>query len=160
MFLIGGRLVHGRRGCAAQKICGETEMSKKKLTCDKCGGKCCTYVAVELDTPTSTADFEDIIYYMHHRDVKICVVRDDPRSRTWYLQFDARCRYLGPDGRCLIYEHRPKVCREHSLEGCEYHEAESFRDIETVHQLFDFMREIGRGKWVPKLADKLPPSLR
>ena len=135
-------------------------MSSEELTCDACDGKCCTYVAVELDTPRSTADFGDLVYYLHHHGVKVCVVTNGDKRRTWYLQFDGACRHLSPDGRCLIYEHRPELCREHSLEGCEFHEAGSFREIETVHELFEVMREIGRGKWADKLALKLPSSLR
>ena len=134
-------------------------MPENNLTCEECGGKCCKYVAVELEEPTSKSDFEDLIYYLHHHGVKVCVVTDEG-ARTWYLQFDGPCRHLTPEGRCRIYEHRPTICREHSLEGCEYHQADAFREIETAHQLFAFMAEIGRGRWAKKLAEDLPPSLR
>ncbi len=135
-------------------------MRENNLTCEECGGKCCAYVAVELEEPASKSDFEDLLYYLHHEGVKLCVVTDEGAPRTWYLQFDGPCRHLGPDGHCRIYEHRPTICREHSLEGCEYHEAESFLEMATVPQLLGFMREIGRGKWAGRLAAKLPAELR
>ena len=33
------------------------------------------------------------------------------------LRLRVRCWYLGADGRCGIYEHRPHVCREFDVGG-------------------------------------------
>jgi Fe-S-cluster containining protein len=134
--------------------------TRKILTCEDCGGKCCRYVAVELDDPTSKSDFEDMVYYLLHESVKIAVVVEDDEASTWYLEFRGVCRYLDDEGRCTIYEQRPRVCRDHAVEECEHHDAQAFRDIETVPQLFEFMREIGRKKWAKKLAAKVPEFLR
>ena len=144
---------------AAGRFTGGAAVRENDLTREECGGKCCAYVAVELDEPTSKSDFEDLLYYLHHGGVKVCVATNDD-TRTWYLQFDGGCRHLTPDGHCRIYEHRPTICREHSLEGCEYHEAQAFREMETAHDLLAFMGEIGRRKWRKKLAENLPPSLQ
>ena len=31
-----------------------------------------------------------------------------------------RCNFLTPDNKCGIYETRPSLCKEHSIENCEY----------------------------------------
>jgi Fe-S-cluster containining protein len=119
-------------------------------------------VAVELDEPTSKSDFEDMVYYLLHENVKISVVveDEDAEERTWYLEFRGRCRYLDAGGRCIIYGQRPRICRDHAVEECEHHGAEAFRDITSVPELFAFMRQIGRKKWAKKLAGKVPEFLR
>ena len=135
-------------------------MPKEELTCEGCAGKCCEYVAVELDEPKSKSDFEDMIYYLHHEDVKIAVVTgDDEDELTWYLEFRGRCRYLDPEGWCTIYKQRPEVCRGHKADECEHHAPESFHDIHTVGELLAFMRKIGRGKWASKLTQRVPTFL-
>ena len=135
-------------------------MPKEELTCEGCAGKCCTYVAVELDAPGSRSDFEDMIYYLHHEGVKIAVVTgDDEDDLTWYLEFAGRCRYLDSEGWCTIYEQRPRVCRDHKTDECEHHAPESFHDIHTVPELLAFMTQIGRGKWAKKLEKRVPKFL-
>ena len=131
-------------------------MAEDLRTCDNCDGQCCKYVAVELERPDNKASFEEMIYYLHHEKVRICVAIAGVRRRTWYLEFQGRCRYLDVDGRCEIYAHRSKICRDHSVEECEYHEEKSFRNLDTVPDLLDFMREIGRAKWADNLESKLP----
>jgi len=135
-------------------------MSEEKLTCEGCGGKCCAYAAVEFHAPKSLQDFEELVYYLYHENVKVSAASSDDGDRRWYLEFPARCRYLDADGRCLIYEHRPQVCRDHEIESCEHHAPESFQEIRSVSDLLDFMREIGRGRLARKLEAKLPAALR
>ena len=136
-------------------------MPKEALTCEGCAGKCCTYVAVELDNPKCRDDFEDMIYYIIHEGVKIAVVTDDDNNpQTWYIEFAGRCCHLGAEGWCTMYQHRPKVCRDHKVEECEHHDPESFHDITSVHELLAFMRQIGRHKWASQLAQMMPTELR
>jgi len=133
--------------------------SKRELTCEGCGGKCCSYVAIELDAPTSIDDFEDLVFYIYH-GVKVSISEDGPKKRNWFLEFPGRCRYLAPNGRCRIYEHRPRVCREHDISECERHNGEDMVDVETVEELFAFMEKIGRGRWLKSLKARLPEKLR
>jgi len=135
-------------------------MPKEPLTCDDCAGECCSYVAVELEKPKCKDDFEDMIYYLLHEGVKISVVIHEGEPETWYLEFAGRCRHLDDKGWCTIYKHRPKVCRDHKVEECEHHDPDSFHDITTVHDLLEFMRQIGRHKWASRLAQRLPVELR
>lgn len=82
--------------------------------CRECVAKCCRYFALELDKPRSRDDFEKIRWYLAHKNVTIFVDK-----RKWFLDVDNECRYLGKDHRCMIYEKRPQVCREHSPYDCE-----------------------------------------
>lgn len=82
--------------------------------CDDCAAKCCRYFALEIDEPETRADFEDLRWYLCHERCLLYVA-----DETWYLHIESDCRYRGPDSRCLIYERRPAMCREHSTDDCE-----------------------------------------
>jgi Fe-S-cluster containining protein len=40
----------------------------------------------------------------------------------WYLLVNNACTHLLPDGRCGIYDDRPRICREYSNDFCEFDE--------------------------------------
>lgn len=82
--------------------------------CDDCAAKCCRYFALEIETPESREDFEDIRWYLCHEQTLIYV-----SDETWYLHVENDCRYRGPDHRCTIYDRRPTMCREHNTDDCE-----------------------------------------
>jgi Fe-S-cluster containining protein len=129
-------------------------MSKKKeKTCEGCGGKCCSYAAVEVYAPTSVDEWEDMVFYIYH-GAKVSVAQDG-RKRRWLLEFKGKCQHLKTNHKCGIYEHRPKGCREHSIEECEHHTSEEIRDIGTVEELLKLMEDVGRGKWVAKLRERI-----
>lgn len=81
--------------------------------CDSCG-KCCNHVTIELDTPRSKADFEEIKWFVIHKDVSVFV--DD--DKVWHIQFNTPCNAL-KDNMCDIYDKRPEVCREYDPDECE-----------------------------------------
>ncbi|MFH1877245.1 MAG: YkgJ family cysteine cluster protein [Candidatus Omnitrophota bacterium] len=83
--------------------------------CVKCRAKCCRYFALEIDTPRSKRDFENVRWFLAHNGVKIYV-----ESRKWHLEVKSECRFLTEDHRCGIYEKRPLICREYEIESCEY----------------------------------------
>lgn len=83
--------------------------------CSRCVGKCCRYFMLQIDTPKSRADFENIRWYISHAGATICVEKSG-----WFLHIDSICKHLTADGRCGIYENRPQICREHSPSECEY----------------------------------------
>ena len=98
--------------------------------CNLCTGMCCTYFALEIDKPTTIAEFENIKWYIIHENTSIFIQDGD-----WYLQIKNRCRHLLPDYRCGIYETRPEICRSYGFDEkgrvqCDkvtdggYHEAE------------------------------------
>ena len=80
--------------------------------CNKCDGRCCRYIAVEIDKPVSKGDFDDLRWYIAHRGVTVFV-----EDKRWYVNFSSRCNFLTSDHRCEAYEDRPKICRDHDASG-------------------------------------------
>jgi Fe-S-cluster containining protein len=99
--------------------------------CQDCRGTCCTYMAVELDEPTTLEEFDDLRWYCAHKDV--WVFKDDG---DWYVVFNAVCGKLQDDASCGIYEERPQVCRDHKFGECDYYMRGEFdlelRSLEEV----------------------------
>ena len=85
------------------------------LLCEHCIAACCRYIALPLDKPTSARDYDDIRWYLMHQGIIVFVEEGD-----WYIQFQARCKNLGADNRCGIYESRPEICREYEPGECDY----------------------------------------
>ncbi len=63
---------------------------------------CCRHVALEIDTPRTKADYDNIRWYLLHKNVSIMVDWDG----AWLIQFDTACNWL-VDGRCSHYALRP-----------------------------------------------------
>ncbi len=93
--------------------------------CERCRALCCRYYALEIDPPEDEDDFEDLRWYLLHRRSWIWV--DDGE---WYLQVDEECRYLGDDGRCGIYQQRPRICREYGVDPTDEPRCDYFVDVE------------------------------
>jgi hypothetical protein len=68
--------------------------------CHGCA-KCCLYVAIEIDSPTSLTEYD--------------------WEGQWYVKFDTRCMNLTPNGLCGIYERRPAICKDFDWRECENH---------------------------------------
>jgi Fe-S-cluster containining protein len=77
--------------------------------------QCCHYVALEIDTPDTREDFDQIRWYLYHPGIEIYVDHDD----KWNLLFHSSCVQLQPDGKCGVYAHRPQICRDYSEKTCE-----------------------------------------
>ena len=84
--------------------------------CQDCGGRCCTYVASQIDDPDDLEDFENIRWYCAHQGVWVFMDEEE----DWYVAFDARCEHLQDDFKCGIYDKRPAVCRNHKFGDCDY----------------------------------------
>jgi len=91
----------------------QKKSKKTEKLCGNCSD-CCKYVALELDKPTDADDFENIIWYLHHKNVNVYIGWDN----KWYLEFITPCQQLNKSGLCKIYEKRPKMCREYQQEDC------------------------------------------
>jgi len=95
-------------------------MAKAKVLCDKCTGLCCRYFALPIDTPKDKGDYDDIRWYLCHKNVTVFVEDGD-----WYINLNNRCRYLsGKDHKCKIYSNRPKICRQYRHNDCDLTEGE------------------------------------
>ncbi len=105
---------------------------KSSKDCEGCNGKCCRYVAIEIDTPETLEDMEDIKWYVCHKNIQVYV--DD--DKVWHIEFLSPCEFLGEDNMCTIYDKRPKICREYDHEECHFHndyeEKHSFKTLSDV----------------------------
>jgi putative zinc- or iron-chelating protein len=84
------------------------------VPCTECG-RCCTYVAVGINAPTTPRYATDILWYLYHEAVS--VFRD--ADGEWAVLFETRCRNLQDDLRCAVYAERPHICRAFDNTGCE-----------------------------------------
>lgn len=82
--------------------------------CFECA-KCCTYVAVEIDTPTTPKEYDQIVWYLYHQNVEVFVDWDD----AWHVLFRTRCDNLTSAGLCGVYAHRPVICKDFDWRECE-----------------------------------------
>ena len=80
-----------------------------------CGGGCCTYFSLPLDTPRTDRDFDDVRWYLMHDDTHVYKLEG-----TWFLLSMRRCKYLRPDNLCGNYDARPEICREYDPGTCEF----------------------------------------
>ena len=86
----------------------------KKILCGKCSGLCCRYFALPIDTPEDKGDYDDIRWYLCHKDITVFVEDGD-----WYLNVKNKCKHLGKDYKCRIYNNRPRICRGYTIKDCD-----------------------------------------
>ncbi|MGD2109966.1 MAG: YkgJ family cysteine cluster protein [Phycisphaerae bacterium] len=108
------------------------------ILCEHCAAACCRYLALPIDKPTTKRDFDDIRWYLMHEGVSVFVEDGD-----WYVQYQTRCKNLGSDNRCTIYETRPEICAEYEPNGCDYQGGDYGYDHLFTHakQIEAFYRE-------------------
>ena len=88
-----------------------------KNKCHACRGLCCTYVTVDLAAPKNWDDFDEIRWYILHKNVVVYKTQDE---EEWRVEFIADCDYLDrANHRCTQYENRPDVCKEYTTEECD-----------------------------------------
>lgn len=91
--------------------------TKRTLPCAQCDGLCCRYMAIQIDSPETATDYDDIRWHLLHRNVRLLIDREG----DWLVAFDTPCSRLGPDGRCQDYENRPLLCRSYpDGRACEF----------------------------------------
>ena len=96
------------------------QATEHSLQCTNCKALCCRYLAMEIDKPTCKRDYDNIRWYLKHRDVHVFI----DNHGDWLIQFDTPCDELNADHRCGNYDHRPMICRQHGdddfTEQCEF----------------------------------------
>ena len=100
--------------------------------CHQCG-RCCTYLAIEIDSPSSFGDFENLHWYLTHKGISVYIDWEG----DWFVEFETVCEHLSEQKTCGIYAERPKICSEFSWEECEVTTKESawkfrFCDIDEL----------------------------
>lgn len=122
--------------------------------CRKCTGRCCRYFALPIETPEEWDDFDDIRWYLSHKDVTVFVEKGE-----WYLNVRNTCRYLSEkDYRCANYDLRPHICRKYDTRNCDRTSEEYDHDMHfhDDRQMEEYMRI----KFGPKIFEKLEPKKR
>jgi Fe-S-cluster containining protein len=114
-------------------------MKKNKLStniCMSCDAGCCRTVAVQWEKPTCKKDWEQIRWLVAHKNISVYLDEDD----DWLIEFKTDCTHIGKDNRCLIYDKRMPICREHPSDACEMsgdedYYLEMYRTTEDVDAL-------------------------
>lgn len=99
----------------------------ERSKCGTCIALCCRYIAFEVDGPDVPRDFELLRWFLLHERTALFV-----EGRTWFLQVFVRCRALGADYRCTIYETRPEICREYEADGCDRDQAGAETGVDRI----------------------------
>ena len=110
-------------------------MPASKANCTACG-LCCSYVAIEIDAPTTVKIATQLLWYVYHEGVSLYANGDD-----WMVQFDTTCVHLQPDYRCGIYETRPHICREFSEQDCEVNTGDDGKTFYTAAEFIAHLKE-------------------
>ena len=92
---------------------------------------------MEIDTPRDERDYDDMLWMLAPQQISIYV--DEGK---WYLMVHTQCQFLDTDTNlCKIYDTRPQMCREHSVDDCEWHGAYDFEQhFRSYDQLMQFMK--------------------
>lgn len=98
------------------------------ILCEHCTAACCRYLAIPIDTPSSCRDYDDIRWYLMHESVSVFVEEGE-----WFFQVQTRCKNLGVDNLCMVYETRPEICSEYKAEGCDYSSGTYGYDLLFTH---------------------------
>ncbi len=115
------------------------DLGDEPFDCMKCGGKCCRYFALEIDEPEDFDDFDSIRWYLYHGSNYVFV-----EEGKWYLCVTTHCRNLDGNRRCLVYDRRPLICREHDASECEFEDEMEWnydRCFRTPEEVEKYMRK-------------------
>jgi uncharacterized protein len=117
--------------------------------CRKCSATCCKYFALQIDSPRSKSDFDNLRWYLAHKKTAIFY-----EKRKWYLEIFSPCAYLTADNMCTIYHKRPEICRAHSVDECEFTLGAADHELyfHSLEELDTYIKERFRSKKTTKKA--------
>jgi len=109
--------------------------------CKECGGKCCEYVAIEIDKPKTKKDFDYIRWFLLHKNVNVFIDHEN----KWFTEFRTECLAQKDDKTCEIYSERPKICRDHGTEqgNCEFFDTPYKRYFSDVKDFEKYLSKNG-----------------
>ncbi|MFH1638103.1 MAG: YkgJ family cysteine cluster protein [Candidatus Woesearchaeota archaeon] len=110
----------------------------KQNVCLGCG-TCCSHVAVEIDKPVSKEEFQEIIWFVIHQNIRVFIEEDG----SWNIEFKTPCNALNKERKCDIYTKRPTICRSYSADNCEKNgEGSYYKHIfRTREDVLDYVRK-------------------
>ncbi len=129
-----------------------TADQREPVPCLDCG-MCCTYIAMEINGPTTVKRASEILWHLYHERVSVYRDSDD----EWFVQFESRCQNLLPDNKCAIYAVRPHVCREYSEESCEINSDDEGTSFYNAAEFLDFLSK-KRKRVHAQLTDGYAPN--
>ncbi|HEV3021885.1 MAG TPA: YkgJ family cysteine cluster protein [Pirellulales bacterium] len=131
------------------------DLSPDDCLCNHCTAKCCKYFALPIETPTTHKDFDYIRWYLLHDMATVFIEEGD-----WYLLVHTRCKHLRSDNRCGIYETRPQICREYTIDDCEYEDEYVYDHyFETPEQVEEYVEAVLPAKAPGEFRSRRPPLL-
>ena len=110
----------------------------EKSQCDKCTGLCCRYFALPLETPEDKGDYDDIRWFLCHKNITVFVEDGD-----WYINIKNKCKHFSvKENRCRIYNKRPRICRQYSHKDCDYVEGKYDYELHftSAKQMEEYIR--------------------
>jgi Fe-S-cluster containining protein len=116
-------------------VASEPTTQPAQVPCLSCG-LCCSYVAVDIEDPTTLRGATNILWYLYHDGVGVYTDGED-----WMVTFDTRCRHLQDDNRCRIYETRPQICREFDETSCEVNADDLGTTFATVPEFLTYLEQ-------------------
>jgi Fe-S-cluster containining protein len=105
------------------------------IPCTQCA-RCCRYVAVGINAPARPRYATDILWYLYHEGVSVHCDADG----EWSVAFETRCRHLGDDLLCGIYEQRPHICRAFDNQTCEVNTAGG-RTFSAPEEFLEYLKQ-------------------
>jgi len=123
------------------------------VACTECA-RCCRYVGVGINAPTTPRLATDVLWYLYHD--KVSVYRDE--QGEWSVLFETRCGNLRADLRCEVYAERPHICRGFDDRECDVN-APGARAL-TFGEPSEFLAwlEAKRPRLHAKLAGRFTPE--
>jgi Fe-S-cluster containining protein len=92
-------------------------------------------VNVKLETPKTEKDFDQILWYIMHKNTYVWI-----KKNKWYVRFDTKCNPLSK-GICREYKRRPMLCREYDQNTCEKHATDEEYSFHTKKQLLSYLKK-------------------
>jgi len=130
-------------------------MQPDEILCDYCTAKCCRYFALPIETPTEMKDFQFIRWYLLHGQASVFTEDDE-----WYLLMHTKCKHLGDDNLCQIYETRPQICRDYTIDNCEYEDDWTYEKyFETAEQVEEYAEAVLAFKDKQNIRSRQPNPL-
>ena len=109
----------------------------KKNRCQNCNALCCRHIAIAIDTPENEEDYDNIRWYLFHKNVWVMIDHYD----VWLVLFNTPCRHITKKYKCGIYEKRPKICKDYPKDD-EFCEGET--DEPSYKTLFKTVKDLDK----------------
>jgi Fe-S-cluster containining protein len=122
------------------------------VTCEDCKGKCCKYIAIETDIPDCLDDWDQIKWLLMHEGVSVYLDNEG----DWVVEVTTRCKNLGENNKCKIYDTRPDLCEDHEVETCVMNGTGKVEKIlfKTAEDVDKYLKKEGLDKTLPAESPK------